>query len=448
MAIPDSRGVPQLRTPRRLLCRALRREDGFGLIETVMAMSMFAVVSAPLAGVLLASVAEQKVSHERTLAAQTAQTAIESIRSLPYDSIGVVNGNPSGSVVASMPAAQLGIQGLDATVNTTIAYMDDAPATSYRTRADYKKVIVSVVRNSDMRKLTQQATYIAPPGAGAYAGQSQGIVIAQVIDYALNTPLQNASVTLSAGPSPARSDLTDASGTAVFPALLPTTVSQNHYDLGVAATGYQVLKDDLPPAAASRTALVAGQTFQTVLRVYKPATIFVAPKNPDGTPYTGSGVATVSSSRGAQSFPFTGALTVTSIAGEPVVPNLQYTVRILASNGTLSAPVTALVPTSYPVDLTKSFTATLGGSAAAMQTLTVKAVNASGVVQPGATVTVTGGPGSNVQLVGTTDASGNAVFSVPSSSSPGYTTAVKLGALTGTASGGVTATTTRTVTIR
>src|SRR4051794_34402427 len=100
-----------------------------------MAMSMFAVVSAPLAGVMLASVAQQKSSHERTLAAQTAQTEIESIRSLPYDSIGVVNGNPSGSVAASVPAAQLGIQGLDATVNTTIAYMDDAPVTSYRTRA-------------------------------------------------------------------------------------------------------------------------------------------------------------------------------------------------------------------------------------------------------------------------------------------------------------------------
>jgi hypothetical protein len=78
----------------------------------------------------------------------------------------------------------------------------------------------------------------------------------------------------------------------------------------------------------------------------------------------------------------------------------------------------------------------------------VKAVNAAGAVQPGATVTVTGGPGSNVQLVGTTDATGNALFSVPTNSSPGYTTAVKLGNLSGTASGGVTVTTTRTVTIR
>jgi hypothetical protein len=419
------------------------------MIETVMAMSMFAVVSAPLAGVMLASIAEQTVSHERTLAAQTAQTAIESIRALPYDSIGVVNGNPSGTVAPAMPASQLGVQGLDATVTTQISYMDDAPATSYRTRADYKKVIVTVTRNSDSRRLTQEATYVAPPGAGAYAGQSQGIVIAQVIDYALNTPLTNAIVTLSAGPSPTRNDLTDASGTAVFPAILPTTVSLNHYDLAVTAQGYTTLKDDLPPAAAARTSIASGQTFQTILRVYKGATIYVSAKNADGSTYTGAATATLSSTRGTQSYPFTGGLlTVTSIAGEPVVPNLQYTARILASNGMYSVASTALAPNNYPVDLTKTFVATLNNTPATMVALTVKVVNAAGAAVAGAAVTVSGGPGSNITLAGTTDASGNAVFSVPSNSSPGYTTAATSGALTGTATGAVTGTTTRTVTVR
>ena len=90
------------------------------MIETVMAMTMFAVVSAPLVGILLASVAQQQASHERTLAAQTAQSAIESVRSLPYDSVGVANGNPSGTIAPAMAASQLGVQGLDATVTTQI----------------------------------------------------------------------------------------------------------------------------------------------------------------------------------------------------------------------------------------------------------------------------------------------------------------------------------------
>src|SRR5689334_264742 len=150
--------------------RLLRKEDGFGLLETTMAMSLFAVVSAPLAGVLLASVAQQKAAHERTLAAETAQAAIESVRSLPYDSVGVVNGNPAGTVAPAQTATALGVQGLDATVTMKVSYMDDAPATSYRTRADYKKVVVTVTRNTDQRQLAQDVTYVATPGAGPSAG--------------------------------------------------------------------------------------------------------------------------------------------------------------------------------------------------------------------------------------------------------------------------------------
>jgi hypothetical protein len=419
------------------------------MIETVMAMAMFAVVSAPLVGVLLASIAQQKVSHERTLAAETAQSAIESVRALPYDSVGVANGNPSGTITPTMTASQLGIQGLDATVKTQISYMDDAPATSYRTRADYKKVVVTVVRNADLRTLAQDVTYVAPPGAGAYAGQSQGIVLAQIVDYALNVPIVGATVTVGGGPSPTRNDLTDASGSSVFPSLLPTNVTLNHYDVTPAATGYVTLREDTPPATSARTALVAGQTFNTVIRMYKPATIYVVVKNPDGTSYTGTGSVTVGSSRGTQTYAFTnGQLTVTSIAGELVVPNVQYTVRILTSNGQYSAPTTALVPNAYPTDLTKTFVSTLTGTPATMPVLTVKVVNASGFVQANAAVTVSGGPSSNILLTGTTNASGLAVFSVPSNSSPGYTTLATLGALTGTATAAVTATTTRTVTIR
>jgi type II secretory pathway pseudopilin PulG len=438
-----------MKLPRRPSGRALRHEGGFGMVETVMAMTMFAVVSAPLVGVLLASVAQQKASHERTLAAQTAQSAIESVRSLPYDSVGVANGNPAGTIASAMPASTLGVQGLDATVKTQISYMDDAPATSYRTRADYKKVVVTVVRNSDLRTLAQDVTYVAPPGAGAYAGQSQGIVLAQIIDYALNVPVVGATVTVSGGPSPTRNDVTDAAGSTVFPALLPTTVSQNHYDVAPAMTGYVTLRDDSPPSAAARTALVGGQTFSTVIRMYKPCTIFIAAKNPDGSAYTGSGTATIGSTRGTQSFAFTnGQLTVTTLAGEQVVPNVQYTARILAANGQYSTATTALVPNAYPSDLTKTFPLTLGGTAAAMPVLTVKVVNASNVVQANAAVTVSGGPGSNILLVGTTNASGLVSFGVPSNSSPGYTTAATLGSLTGTATGSVTSTITRTVTIR
>lgn len=423
-------------------------EDGFGLVEMVMSTTLFLIISAPLIGVLLASVAQQKLAKERTLAAQTAQSAIETIRAMPYSSVGTTNGNPAGTVQPTQAASSFGIAGLDATVTTRISFMDDAPSTSYRTRADYKRVTVTVVRNGDSKPLTQDVTFVAPPGGGAYAGQSEGIVLAQVIDVALNTPIPGANVLLSGGPTPQRNDTTDANGSVVFPSLLPTTPVADHYDVTVSAPGYTTMREDTPPGSAARSAMVGGQTFQTVIRVYKGSTIYVTAKNPDGSLYTGAATATISSTRGTQSFSFSGGqLTVQTLAGEPVVPNVSYTAQVLAANGAYSTATTQTVPTSYPTDLTKTFTLTLGAPTT-MVALTVHVVNASSVKQSGAAVTVSGGPGSNILLTGTTNTNGDAVFSVPSNSSPGYTTAATLGALTGTASGAVTATTTRSVTIR
>ena len=55
---------------------SVKSEDGFGLVELLIASTLFIVVSAPLTGVLLASITQQKLARERTLAAQTAQSAI------------------------------------------------------------------------------------------------------------------------------------------------------------------------------------------------------------------------------------------------------------------------------------------------------------------------------------------------------------------------------------
>jgi hypothetical protein len=158
---------------------------------------------------------------------------------------------------------------------------------------------------------------------------------------------------------------------------------------------------------------------------------------------------TLASSRGTQSFAYTGSpLQVTSLAGEPVVPSLSYTARFLASNGMFTSAVSAVVPNAYPTDLTKSFSTTLNSTTATMFSVLVKAVNASGVAQPGSSVTISGGPSSAILLAGTTDASGNAVFSVPTNSAPGYTITVKNGALTGTVTTAVTGATTKSVTIK
>jgi type II secretory pathway pseudopilin PulG len=405
----------------------LRGEGGFTLIESVLAMMLFAIVSTALTGLLTSSISAQKVSHEKTLAEQTVSSQIEWIRQQPYDNVGTPGGNPSGTINAtglkngSNPVVMVGLRG---NLFTKIQYVDDPTPNSYQTKANYKMVTVTLLRASDNILLARQVTYIAPPGQAPYGGINLAIINAQVMDMGNNTPLSAVQVNLATGPSAPRSDSTDATGTVTFPALTanPTSGSQAYYDLSVTPpTGYTALSDDVSPSSAAHVQLSPGQTFNTVLRVYQGCTIFVQLTNAsDGSAYTGNANVTVSSSRGSQTFSYTGSpLTITQIAGENVVPGLSYTV--MTANGFYSTSTSKTVPNNYPSDLTSTFA--VSGYATGSVTSTV---TWGGAAVSGATVTLTGGPVSLSQTQ-TTNASGQVTFTdVPAGS--GYTvTATKSG---------------------
>lgn len=403
-------------------------------------MTILTIVAAPLVAVLTTSITSQKSSRERTLAEQTAMSQIENIRSLPYTSVGIVGGNPSGTLAATQSIVK---PGLNASVKTKVVYVADAAKYGYVTDADYKSVTITVVRSSDSKVLAKEQTFVSPPGKGAWSGPNQAIVKVQVVDYATNQPLQNATINLSTGPSAPRSDTTDASGSVIFPDLTPNPTSggQQYYDLAVAASGYTTLSDDTSPNSPAHVQLATGQTFNTVLRVYKAGTMYVNIQNA-GAAYSGSSTVTVSSSRGSQTFTVTGpTLTVTQVNGEPVIPGIQYTVT--ASDASLDyATVTQTSAPSYPSDLTTTVTVNMQPPVAL--TFTIK--NTSGTVQSGATVTLTGGPLS-VNLTGTTNTSGQVTFNVPASSITGYSASVTKSTKHGSWSGNVTGATSTTVTI-
>jgi hypothetical protein len=234
---------------------------------------------------------------------------------------------------------------------------------------------------------------------------------------ATNSPVQNVPVSIAGGPSANSSDVTDASGLALFPSLLPNPASgsQAYYDVTISPpSGFVVLPDDLPGASGSPAHLkvAAGATTSPVLRMYRPSTVnFNVTRF--GVPYTGSASVTLTSSRGSNSYTFSGG-SYTVPTG--VVSGLQYTATATAS-GLTSLPVTQTVPNlaTYPEILTSTFTLALPNL-----TVTVKRKPSFGscTTVSGATVTVTGGP-SPVNLSATSSSSGVATFAVPPGS--GYT---------------------------
>ena len=164
------------------------------------------------------------------------------------------------------------------------------------------------------------------------------------------------------------------------------------------------------------------QTFSTVLRIYRPSTVGFTIVNAGGSTFPGAATVTMTSSLKPVTTSFTGG-----IGSLSNVPPAQFTVSAATTNsgtgwatGVTSGSVVQTVPTSYPTNLTSAFTLTLP-----YLLVTVKQ-SVSGVCQvvPGATVTVTGGPGS-VNMSLTADAQGKAGFVVRNGGS--YTHQGRLG---------------------
>jgi hypothetical protein len=405
----------------------------------VAAMAIFGTLIAPLTSVMTASVAAQRQSRERTLAVQTAQSEVEKIRGMSYTDVGLPNGNPAGNLTASKSVT---LQGLKATVTTSVVYVNDPVSAGYPSYADYKKVTIVVARTSDSKQLAREVTYVAPEDGTT---DTNGVIKVQVVDYALRSGVSPATVSLATGPSAPRSDSADPEGNVLFPDVAPgaSSGSQYYYDVSASATGYTTLSDDLSPSGTARVHLVAGQTWTTVLQVYKPAVVTVNVKNSNGTPYSGTANVTLCSSRGCETYAVTGGTKqVTSINGELVVPGLQYTATTSVT-GPLFAGQVKQVPNNYPVDLTSTFNLTLGTYTT--RTLTVNVKKTSGSNVTGASVVVTGGP-VPIYLTGSTNSSGNATFTIPSGNS--YSVTATSGSLTGTWSGNVTSNTTANVVVK
>ena len=188
---------------------------------------------------------------------------------------------------SSYPPATTSISngGLLATLSTQVSYVNDPGPLSYTSFANYKKIVVTVTRNSDSSQIAREVTYVAPP---VRASQSNAVINARVVDFGNSTQVANVPVALATGPDAPRNDVTDASGTVLFAGLTRTrrVGQRRYYDLSVTPpTGYVTLYDTVSPASPAHVQLSPGQTWPTALYIYQPATIYLDLRNSDGTTF-------------------------------------------------------------------------------------------------------------------------------------------------------------------
>jgi hypothetical protein len=451
------------------IARRLRQEVGFTLIEVLLAGVMLAIISAPISAILSQGAVIAKMARERTGADELAQTQIESLRAIPYTQVGIVNGNPSGSLAASTSTK------LPSGEAVTVAYQvnwvnDKVPENPYQTNADYKKVVLTITRNSDGKLLTQKTTFVAAAAAPPAAGTTWVQVKRTIQDAVTLSPIVGANVNLTGGVNSLnRNDVTDASGTVLFPALDPATngLGTPLYTLDATFSGYSVFPDDISPGAASSISSTPGLNSVSTIRMYKQGiTLTVNVQTSAGAAYTAGSTVSLDSSRcgvqtqtipsgqSAVTFtqcnPWSGTLVnlPPNVSGLTPADSTYYVTAwsTTATTGNWSTGTAVAVPSAYPTTLTQSVNVKMVAAtfpynatpANSLQKNIVVTVKKAGVADSNARVEVTGAPtgiSPGIALYGTTNGSGQVTFTVPvvSASTTFTVNANELGVIKGTA---------------
>ncbi len=355
------------------LLLAGRRQAGVTLIETVMAIALFGVVSTSLMTVLTSATVADGLARQRTIAKELLEQQVEYIRQLNYENAGTISGNPPGNV---LPVQQKNVAGLWYRLETQIKWVNDPIPNSFVTYANYKRVRVIVFRANDDKELARITTYLSSATREALGGIDNATINVQALDPFIyedpDTPeseqaLENVTIALAyTGGIFSATDTTDEGGLVTFPALDPTETGY-YYDVAASRSGYVTHPSYVPPNTPAHLSLPASGTITTTIQLFQPCTIHVdVIDETTGLPYTGEATVTVSSSPTIPLYSETktlsgGSFEFTGTEDNPIVPGAEYLVTV-AAGGRLGdhlrtgEPAQNLaVPIDYPLDRSADF---------------------------------------------------------------------------------------------
>jgi hypothetical protein len=215
----------------------MRVTKGMSLIDVVVGTSLLLVVFLALFTLLHASLQVSIVIKNQSTAGAIANSQMESIRSLPYNSVGTFAGIPAGLVAQNSTTTE---DGVAYAVRTFIDYYDDPSdgvgvADTNGITTDYKriKVTVSYPAGGTTKQITLVSSY-SPPGIETTLG---GGTLQIVVVNALGQPVPGATVHITNSSTTPSVDLTtfsDATGV-VF---LPGAATSTQYTVNVSKSGY------------------------------------------------------------------------------------------------------------------------------------------------------------------------------------------------------------------
>lgn len=218
----------------------LRKRGGFSLVETIVAVSIFVIFATGIYGAIV--FVSKIVYQSRMTILETAVLSeeLEVVRNLPYQSIGIVSGVPSGVLVRNKSVNRDGAQ---FSIVTTVRNIDD-PFDGMATGtipvdtspADFKLVEMSAICDTCGQKSPIiLSTTIGPKGLEG--STKNGALFINVFDEA-GQPVVGANVRVvngQANPKVIIDDVTDDSG---YLRIVDTVTGTASYAITVSKPGY------------------------------------------------------------------------------------------------------------------------------------------------------------------------------------------------------------------
>jgi len=393
-------------------------------LEVLLGILLLAIVAGGVIEGFAAASSQIGKTRLDVVAAKIAQQHLEDIHNMSYSAVGVVGGNPSGTIPASQTQT---VNGTAYTVQTSVKFVDDPAAGQPHTYVDYKSVTVVVTPNLTVGLPVTESTLVAPPNYASMAGLSTAVVT--VVDAVTLAPLPSMTVAIGGGPSATRTDLSTSNGTVVFAGLIPNPTStsspQYNYTVQVNQAGYATDSTTAPSVTSAH--LSASQTWQVTIKVFQPTTLGVnLIDSITGSPITNYSTVTVTapapqSVTDSQSG-ITGAFTFTTLQGQVIEPSLSAFGITASADCYASQTLNTPLPTGYPNLTSQTVTVSLVSQGGGHLNAMVLDANTNQPIS-GAQVQISGGQGNLAPVIRTTGSSGTVTFCELASGSTNYTVA-------------------------
>ncbi|OGE78182.1 MAG: hypothetical protein A2751_03410 [Candidatus Doudnabacteria bacterium RIFCSPHIGHO2_01_FULL_46_14] len=270
--------------------------QGFTLIEAVVGIGIAAILLVGVIGVFNALNRVTKVNRQQTVITNLTANELETIRNLPYSTIGTVSGNPAGNLNDQANPKILSAEGINYNIYYEVTYVDDSadgtillgtdPAPN-----DYKQVKMNV-QNTVTGQVNTFVTTVSPKGLEGLS--NAGALYIKVFN-ASGQPVAGASVSITnnlVNPNIILNRQTDASGNWIEVGL---PISVNGYHIVVSKSGYS--SDQTYPITAGNpnpvkpdATIINGQVTQVSFAIDLVSTLNISTLNQTCQPLSNVGV--------------------------------------------------------------------------------------------------------------------------------------------------------------